>query len=418
GLPELGLAVLKAAVFIAAMLLFGSRILPLLLARLAAWGSRELFLVSVVAIGVGVGYATYLVGLSFAFGAFVAGMVLSQSDYSHQALAEVEPLRDVFAMIFFVSVGLLIDPSYLWANFGTIALVVALILVVKGLIFGGLTRVFGYGNIVPFAVGLGLFQVGEFSFLLAREGIGQDAISQQTYSLVLATAAVTMALTPLAARLTPVLYGRYRRRFPREPLQTFNLPAGGLTDHAVVAGYGRVGSFVARLLDRLGKPFVVVEANPNRADQAKAAGFPTVYGDAVAVPVLEAAGIGGARLVVLTIPDALATRLAVERLRDLAPEADLLVRAESAGQLEDLGRLGVYEAVQPELEAGLELARQALARFGVAAEEAQTFADGVRRELYAPISGEEAARDGGDSLFARLRQASQAIEVEWVRLAE
>jgi monovalent cation:H+ antiporter-2, CPA2 family len=418
GLPELGLAVLKAAAFIAAMLLLGSRILPMLLARLAAWGSRELFLVSVVAIGVGVGYATYLVGLSFAFGAFVAGMVLSQSDYSHQALAEVEPLRDVFAMIFFVSVGLLIDPSYLWANFGTIALVVVLVLVVKGLIFGGLTRVFGYGNIVPFAVGLGLFQVGEFSFLLAREGISADAISQETYSLVLATAAITMALTPLAARLAPVLYGRYRRRFPREPLQTFNLPAGGLQDHAVVAGYGRVGSFVARLLDRLEKPFVVVEANPNRADEAKAAGFPTVYGDAVAIPVLEAAGIGGARLVVLTIPDALAARLAVERVRGLAPEADLLVRAESAGQLQDLGRLGVYEAVQPELEAGLELARQALARFGVAAEEAQTFADGVRRELYAPISGEEADREGGDRLFARLRQASQAIEVEWVRLSE
>jgi monovalent cation:H+ antiporter-2, CPA2 family len=383
GLPELGLAILKAAAFIAAMLLFGSRILPLLLARLAAWGSRELFLVSVVAIGVGVGYATYLVGLSFAFGAFVAGMVLSQSDYSHQALAEVEPLRDVFAMIFFVSVGLLIDPSYLWVNFGTITLVVVLVLVVKGLIFGGLTRVFGYGNIVPFAVGLALFQVGEFSFLLAREGVSADAISQDTYSLVLATAAVTMALTPLAARLTPVLYGRYRRRFPRELLQTFNLPAGGLEDHAVVAGYGRVGSFVARLLDRLEKPFVVVEANPNRADEAKAAGFPTVYGDAVAIPVLEAAGIGEARLVVLTIPDALAARLAVERVRGLAPEADLLVRAESAGQLEDLGRL-----------------------------------DGVRRELYAPISGEKATRYGGDRLFARLRQASQAIEVEWVRLSE
>jgi monovalent cation:H+ antiporter-2, CPA2 family len=315
-------------------------------------------------------------------------------------------------------VGLLIDPAYLWANFGTIALVVALILVVKGLIFGGLAKVFGYGNIVPFAVGLGLFQVGEFSFLIAREGISADAISQNTYSLVLATAAITMALTPLVARLAPVLYSRYRLRFPREPLQTFNLPAGGLRDHAVVAGYGRVGSFVSRLLDRLDKPFVVVEANPNRADEAKAAGFPTVYGDAVTVPVLEAAGIGGARLVVLTIPDAIATRLAVERLRNLAPTADLLVRAESAAQLEDLGRLGVYEAVQPELEAGLELARQALARFGVAAEEAQNFADGVRRELYAPISGEGAAREDGDNLFARLRQASQAIEIEWVRLPE
>src|ERR671920_92637 len=417
GLPQLGIALTKATVFIAAMLFLGSRVLPLILARLAAWGSRELFLVSVVAIGLGIGYATYLVGLSFAFGAFVAGMVLSESDYSHQALAEIEPLRDVFAMIFFVSVGLLIDPAFLWERAGTIALVVVLVLVVKGLIFGGVARAFGYANIAPFAVGLGLFQVGEFSFLLAREGISEDAISKGTYSLVLATAAVTMALTPLTVRLAPFLYGRYRRRFPREPLQTFNLPEGGLGGHAVVAGYGRVGSFVARLLRRLDKPFVVVEANPGRAEEAREAGFPTVFGDAAAVPVLEAAGIGEARLVVVSIPDAMAARLAVERVKALAPTAEVLVRAESIEQLEDLGRLGVYEAVQPELEAGLELARQALARFGVAAEEAQNFADGVRRELYAPISGEESAREG-DGLFERLRQASQAIEVDWVRLRD
>jgi CPA2 family monovalent cation:H+ antiporter-2 len=418
GLPDLGLALLKAAVFLAAMLFLGSRVLPFLLARLARWGSRELFLVAVVAIGLGVGYATYLVGLSFAFGAFVAGMVLSESDHSHQALAEVEPLRDVFAMIFFVSVGLLIDPAFLWERAGTIALVVVLVIVAKAVIFGGLARAFGYGNIAPFAVGLGLFQVGEFSFLLAREGIDTGAISRETYSLVLATAAVTMALTPIVARLAPILYGRYRQRFPREPLRTFNLPEGGLRGHAVVAGYGKVGSFVARLLHGLGKPFVVVEANPSRADEARQAGFPTVYGDAATVPVLEAAGLGEASLVVVTVPDAIAARLVVERAKALAPEADVLVRAESPSQLEDLGRLGVYEAVQPELEAGLELGRQALARFGVGVEEAHNFADGVRREFYAPISGEAPAKEDGDGLFARLRQASRAIEVEWVRLPE
>ncbi|HEX2740992.1 MAG TPA: cation:proton antiporter [Rubrobacter sp.] len=417
GIPELGLALLKAAAFIAAMLFLGSRVLPLILARLATWGSRELFLVSVVAIGLGVGYATYLFGLSFAFGAFVAGMVLSESDYSHQALAEVEPLRDVFAMIFFVSIGLLIDPMFLWESAGIIALVVALVIVVKGMIFGGLARAFGYGNIAPIAVGMGLFQVGEFSFLIAREGISTDAISQGTYSLVLATAAITMALTPLAARLTPVLYGRYRRRFPREPLRTFNLPEGGLRGHAVVAGYGRVGSFVARLLSRLDKPFVVVEANPGRAEESREADFPTVNGDASAIPVLDAAGVGEARLVIVTIPDAIAARLAVLRVKSLAPNADVLVRAESVEQLEDLGRLGVYEAVQPELEAGLELARQALARFGVAAEEAQSFADGVRKELYASISAEDSASED-DEFLARLRQASRVIEVEWVRLPE
>jgi monovalent cation:H+ antiporter-2, CPA2 family len=419
GLPELGIALIKAVVFIAAMLFLGSRVLPLILARLAAWGSRELFLVSVVAIGLGIGYVTFLVGLSFAFGAFVAGMVLSESDYSHQALAEIEPLRDVFAMIFFVSVGLLIDPAFLWERAGIIALVVVLVCLAKGLIFGGVARAFGYANIAPFAVGLGLFQVGEFSFLLAREGISEDAISQETYSLVLATAAITMAVTPLAARLAPVLYGRYRRRFPKEPLRTFNLPESGLRGHAIVAGYGRVGSFVARLLDRLEKPFVVVDANPGRAEEAREAGFPTVFGDAAARPVLEAAGASEARLVVVTVPDAIAARLAVESARALAPDAEVLVRAESVEQLEDLGRLGVYEAVQPELEAGLELSRQALTCFGVGAEEASDFADGIRRELYAPISAEDSeSQDGADEFLARLRKVSQAIEVEWVHLPE
>src|SRR5215204_5898473 len=206
GLSELGVAALRAAAFVAVMVVFGRRVLPWLMARVAAWNSRELFLISVVAIGLGVGYATYLFGLSFAFGAFVAGVVLSQSDYSHQALADVEPLRDVFAMLFFVSVGMLLDPAFLLENAATVAAVVVLVLVVKGLIFGGITRAFGYVNIAPLAVSLGLFQVGEFSFVIAREGINSGAISQGMYSIVLTTAVVTMLVTPFTVRLAPVLY--------------------------------------------------------------------------------------------------------------------------------------------------------------------------------------------------------------------
>src|SRR5829696_528692 len=204
GLSELGVAALRAALFVAVMLAFGRRILPWLMARVAAWNSRELFLISVVAIGLGVGYATYLFGLSFAFGAFVAGLVLSQSDYSHQALADVEPLRDVFAMLFFVSVGMLLDPAFLIQNAGTVALVVALVFVVKGLVFAGVVRAFGYGKIIPFAVGLGLFQVGEFSFVIARVGLEDGAISQRSYSILLTTAVITMSLTPFAMRLAPL----------------------------------------------------------------------------------------------------------------------------------------------------------------------------------------------------------------------
>ena len=414
GLSELGVAALRAAAFVAVMVVFGRRVLPWLMARVAAWNSRELFLISVVAIGLGVGYATYLFGLSFAFGAFVAGLVLSQSDYSHQALADVEPLRDVFAMLFFVSVGMLLDPAFLIQNAGTVALVVALVFAVKGLVFAGVVRAFGYGNIIPFAVGLGLFQVGEFSFVIARVGVEEGAISESNYSIVLSTAVITMSLTPFAMRLAPLLYGRWRERFPKEAMSTFNLPERGLGDHVVIAGYGRVGSFVARLLARLDQPFVVVDPNPGRADEARDSGYPVVYGDAGAEPVLEAAGVRRARLVIVTVPDPVGARLVVERARSINPNVHVVARTTTVEQLEELGRLGVYEAVHPESEAGLELGRQALSHLGVPAGDIQRFADEVRRELYAPITRQGTEGD----LLAQLERASRQIETEWVRLPE
>ncbi len=412
GLSALGIAAVEAAVFIAVMVVFGRRVLPWLMARVAAWNSRELFLISVVAVGLGVGYATYLFGLSFAFGAFVAGMVLSQSDYSHQALADVEPLRDIFAMLFFVSVGMLLDPAFLLENAGTVAMVVGLVFLVKGLLFAGIVRAFGYGNIIPFAVGLGLFQVGEFSFVIARVGVEAEAIGQRSYSVMLATAVITMALTPFAMRLAPLLYGRWRERYPKEALSTFNLPETGLGDHVLIAGYGRVGSFVARLLSRLEQPFVVVDSNPGRGDEARDAGYPVVYGDAGAEPVLEAAGVRRARLVISTVSEPVGARLVVSRVRSLNPNVHVVARTATVAQLEELGRLGVYEAVHPESEAGLELGRQALSHLGVAAAEVQRFADEVRRELYGPITRQET----DDNLLARLGRASRQIETEWIRL--
>ena len=413
GLSELGVAALQAGIFIAGMAFFGTRVFPWLMARVASWNSRELFLISVVAVGLGVGYGTYLFGLSFAFGAFVAGVVLSQSDYSHQALADIAPLRDVFAMFFFVSVGMLLDPAFIWREAPTIIAVVSLVFAVKGLLFAGLARAFGYGNIVPFAVGLGLFQVGEFSFVLARVGIDAGEISPRMYSIALTTAVITMALTPFAARLAPVLYNRWREWSPAEPLETIDLPQTGLKDHVIIIGWGRVGSFVAQMLRQLEQAFVIVELDPARIDAAREENLPMIFGDAIADPVLEAAGVREARLVILTIPDAIGVRLVVGRVRALNPEVHVVARSVSTEQLEELGRLGVYEAVQPEFEAGLELGRQALVHLGIGAGEIQRFSDRVRRELYAPIT-----RSGGGKLLSRLRRASEMIEPEWISIPE
>lgn len=411
GLSQLGVAAIEAVGFVAVMAILGVRIFPWLMAMVVSWGSRELFLISVVAVGLGVGYGTYLFGLSFAFGAFVAGMVLSQSDYSYQALADVAPLRDVFAMLFFVSVGMLIDPAFLWREAPTILAVVLLVFLVKGTIFAGITRSFGYGNIAPFAVGLGLFQVGEFSFVLARVGVSDGAISDRLYSIALTTAVVTMALTPFATRLAPAVYRRWRERFPREMLATYNLPDEGLRDHVIVMGYGRVGGFVAQMLHRLEQPLVVVDVNPTQVERAGDKGVPTVYGDAAAEPVLEAAGLGRARIVVCTIPDAVGARLAIERVRQMNPEIHVVARSTTTEQLEDLSRLGVYEAVQPEFEAGIEIGRQALVHLGFGAGEVQRFSDRVRHESYAAISN-----PSGDGALAGLRSAAGMMETDWVEL--
>ena len=199
-------AIVRAALFLGAMLLIGTRLIPWLMRRIARWESRELFLITVTALGLGIGYAAWLAGLSFAFGAFLAGLVISESDYSHQALGEVIPLRDLFAMLFFVSVGMLLDPAFFIANFGTVLAIVAIVAVAKALLFGGVTRAFGYRNVIPLASALALFQLGEFSFVLASQGLASGVFSADTYALLLTVALVTILLTPPAFQLTQPLY--------------------------------------------------------------------------------------------------------------------------------------------------------------------------------------------------------------------
>ncbi len=412
GLPLLGWAALKAALFLAVMILAGTRVIPYLLRHIAGWNSRELFLLSITAMGLGIGYGTYLFGLSFAFGAFVAGLVLSESDYSHQALSDIIPLRDVFGMLFFVSVGMLLDPAFLLANLGTVLLVVALIVAGKGLIFGLLARLFRYGNIVPLAVGLSMFQVGEFSFVLARVGLRTDSIGPELYSLVLSTTLVTLILTPFLANLAGPLYAQRRRWFRHEPLQTVNLPQTGLADHVVIAGGGRVGQHVAGVLQQLEQPFVIVELDQRRLEQARATGFPVIYGDAAQPVVLEVAHLERARLLLITIPGAIAGQMIVHQVRQINPALHIVVRAEGMEQLQTLHAMGVHEVVQPEFEAGLEITRQALLHLDIPVAEIQRFTDAVRHELYAPLY----QTHGGYQTIAQLQHAAHGLELNWMPL--
>ena len=412
GLPALGFAALKAGMFLAGMVLLGTRLLPLLMAHIARLGSRELFLLAITAIGLGVGYLTHLVGLSFAFGAFVAGMVLSESDYGHQALSDIIPLRDLFGLLFFTSVGLLFDPNFLLEHMRQVVLLVILVSIGKGIIFSTISIVFKYRNVIPLAVGLGLFQIGEFSFLLARVGLATESIDNDLYSLVLTAAIVTMVLTPLVSGQTAKIYALKKRWFRHETLESSNIPDAGYRKHVVIAGGGRVGSQIAQILKRLSIQFVIVELDHRRFEISKKAGMAVIYGDATQEIVLEAAGVRAATLLIVTIPGLVGTRAAIVGAKRLNKRLEVVAQTSGTDYFEVLKALGVSSIVLPEFEASLEMTRQSLLHLRIPVTEVLRQTDAVRQDLYAGLFDEQA----GYRTLSQLRDAEQQFDLQWVRL--
>ncbi|MGH9661546.1 MAG: NAD-binding protein, partial [Bryobacteraceae bacterium] len=353
------------------------------LRRVLTLGSRELFLVSVVAIGVGVGYATQRVGLSFALGAFVAGLILGESEFSHQALSDVVPVRDIFGLLFFVAVGMLLDPRHVLANATRISMIVLLIFLGKAVILGGLTRAFGYVNMAPWIVGLGLSQVGEFSFVLARSGVGAGLLSKPTYDLALTCTILTMALSPAVTSLALPLGRAWRawRKPPAAPAPP-DLPKEALRSHIVVAGYGRSGKAVARVLRAASIPLVVVELNHAVFSDLNAHGFAGVWGDITSEEILRAAGVESARILVLTVPDMSTVHLSVDRARRLNPKVVVIARAARSHHVVELRNLGVDAVVQAEFEGGVEMVRQALVRYPADSAATSGLVSEVRNEFY------------------------------------
>jgi CPA2 family monovalent cation:H+ antiporter-2 len=413
GLPALGIAALKAAGFIAGMVLLGTKLLPRLMAHIAKLGSRELFFLAITAIGLGVGYVTHMVGLSFAFGAFVAGMVLSESDYGHQALSDIIPLRDLFGLLFFTSVGMLFDPVFLYDHFLIIIVLVLAIGFGKGLIFTMLARIFRYKYIVPLAVGLGLFQIGEFSFVLARVGLSTNSIGRDLYSLVLTTAVLSMVLTPFISGQTARIYTLRKRWFQHETLESSNIPDAGFTHHVVIAGGGRVGFQIAEILRRLNIGFVIIELDHRRFEKAREAGMAVVYGDAGQEIVLEAAGIKDASLLILTIPGLAVAQSVAMTSKRLNEKLEIVARTSGPDFFKQLREAAVSEIVLPEFEASLEMSRRSLLRLGLSPAEVHRHTDSFRYELYAQVLNQS---DDYRTL-SQLCNAEQHFDLQWVRVA-
>ncbi|HIN48016.1 MAG TPA: portal protein [Deltaproteobacteria bacterium] len=410
GWISLEIAILKTVVFLAGMILFGTRLLPLIMRYIAHLGSRELFLLAITAIGLGVGYLTYLVGLSFAFGAFVAGMVLSESDYGHQALSDIIPVRDLFGLLFFASVGMLLNPVFLLDHWQQVLILVLIVSLGKGIIFALLARIFKYGNVVPLAVGLGLFQVGEFSFVLARVGVSTNSISHEVYSLVLTTAIITMFLTPLISGQTARLYALRKRWFKHEPLDSINFPKSGFRNHVIIVGGGRVGFRIAQVLKRLSVPMLIIEIDQLRVDRAKHAEIPVVFGDAGHEVVLEAAETSSARLLIITSPEIVITQTIVERARKVNSEIQFVARAPGVEFLEEFKKLNISEVVIPEFEAGLEMARKALVHLHIPAAKIQHYTESLRQDLFSSLFSENEE----EKIVEQLQVAEHQYDLQWM----
>lgn len=385
GFSILLIAAVKAVIFLLVMILIGTKVIPALMRYIANWNSRELFLVTTTAIGLGIGYGTYVFGLSFAFGAFVAGILLSESDYGYQALSDIIPLRDVFSLLFFTSIGMLLDIDFLFANWKMILSIVMLVMLGKALIFAVLSRSFGYRNVIPLAMGLGLSQVGEFSFILGRVGVSTKSISAEFYTLVLTMTIMTMLLTPFISGLTTPLYAFARRWIKPLKLAPIHFPKSGLKDHIVIAGGGRVGMYVADVLHHMSIPFVILEYNSRRVHDVKTSGFPIIFGDAGKDIILQAADLKKAKLLLITTPVAVVSLGIVAQAQKINPDIQIIARAEGTQQMKVLYQKGVTYVVQPEFEASLEIINQTLLNLGISADQMKSLIEDARQKLNPPL---------------------------------
>jgi monovalent cation:H+ antiporter-2, CPA2 family len=407
----IGRTVLVGVVFVTFWLWLAKSWLPRAMARLVALNSRELFSLTVLAFGLGIGYTAYLLGLSLAFGAFLAGLVLAESEYAHQALSDVSPLRDLFTLIFFASVGMLVDPHWVWSNIGLLLPLIIGSWAGKGLILALIVRSFGYSNVVPWASALYLGQMGELAFVIARLGTQSGSLSNETYKVLITIAAVSMALTPLLAPWTQPVYGLWRRLRPKTITAPQSSDCSGLVEHTIIAGFGRVGRVVAATLQTLELPFVVVERDEHALGQAKAAGFSVIYGEASAPPVLEAAGLSHARNIILTFAIPLDVELTVRAIHSLTPKIPVIARGSNQEHIEHLSSLGVGCIVVAEMEGALEMVHQCLDQLGLSAPDTQTLVEEIRMQHYKALIPESALLP---SMLRRILRQEQNELVELI----
>ncbi|MDT8274033.1 MAG: cation:proton antiporter, partial [Desulfomonilia bacterium] len=347
-------------------------IVPALLYQIARTKSRELFLISVVLICFAVAWLTSLMGLSLALGAFLAGLIISESEYAQEALGRILPFRDIFVSFFFVSIGMLLNLSFLLEHLWLILLVVALIIVMKTITGGIATLILGYPLRIVVITGLCLAQVGEFSFILSTSGLQHGILDPVIYQLCLDTSLLTMAAAPFLinasgriADAVMVLPIPQKIKCGLRPLEITPFSDGmpSMEDHLIIIGYGINGRNVSRAARFAGIPYLILEMNPETVRSERAKGEPIYYGDATQHAILEHVGVRKARVLVIAIPDAAAVRKITSTARSLNGSLHIIARTRYVSEVDPLYQLGADEVIPEEFETSIEIFSRTLAKY-------------------------------------------------------
>ncbi|MBN2397612.1 MAG: cation:proton antiporter [Deltaproteobacteria bacterium] len=381
------LLVAKGIGIIALVIICARWIVPRVLYEIARTRSRELFLLAIVVICFAVAWLTSSVGLSLALGAFLAGLIISESEYSHQALGNILPFRDVFMSFFFVSVGMLLDIDFLFRHLGLILLITAGVLIFKAAIAGGAAVLLGLQLRAAILVGFALSQIGEFSFILSKAGIEHGLLSGGGYQTFLSFSVLSMAATPFIMGFAPRVADFVLRGPVPERLKTGLYPipepeVAGAKNHVIIVGFGVNGRNVARAAKVADIPYVIIETNPETVRSEQEEGEPIYYGDATQEAVFRHAGIEAAKIVVVAINDPAATRGITELARRLNPSVYLIVRTRYFQEMGPLYALGADEVIPEEFETSVEIFSRVLTKYLVPHDTIKRFAAEVRSDGY------------------------------------
>jgi len=386
----LAILILKGLVIVAMVVVLARYIVPVVLYQVVRTRSRELFLLSIVLICSAVAWATQELGLSLGLGAFLAGLVISESEYSHQALEGILPFKAVFTGFFFVSIGMLLDTSVVVAQPWVVLAAAVAVCIFKAIIGGGTALALGLSTRSAVLVGLALGQVGEFSFILSGVGLSCGLLDTNRYHIFLAVAVLTMATTPFVINIAPRLADLMAnlpglKRFKMGSYHQMVAPertSVALEDHLIVVGFGINGRNIARAARSAGIQYVIVEMNPDTVKAVRSEGEPIIYGDATSRELLEQVSVQRARIVVIAISDPIASRLIIHNIRDLSRRVYIIVRTRFVTEMRTLYDIGANEVIPEEFETSVEIFTRVLTKYLVPRIEIEKFTSELRSRSY------------------------------------